>query len=99
MGGWARRASEGLVGLARKDGINASKAVAQYLQTIQPVKPNLEGVAEKMKTLPRPVITKAEIKKLEAVEEAEAQKLGLEEFKFTTNEEMLQAIGLATITA
>jgi ferredoxin/flavodoxin---NADP+ reductase len=99
VGGWARRASEGLVGLARKDGINASKAVAQYLQTLQPVKPNLEGVAEKMKALPRPVVTKAEIKKLEAVEEAEAQKLGLEEFKFTTNEEMLQAIGLATITA
>jgi ferredoxin--NADP+ reductase len=98
VGGWSRRASEGLVGLARKDGINASKAVAQYLQTIQPVTPNLEQVAEKMKNLPRPVITKAEIKKLEAIEEAEALKRGVEEFKFTTNEEMLQAIGLAEIS-
>lgn len=98
VGGWSRQASEGLVGLARKDGINASKAVLQYLQTIQSVTPNLDGVAEKMKNLPRPVITKAEVKKLEAVEEAEAQKRGLEEFKFTTNEEMLQAIGLAEAT-
>jgi ferredoxin--NADP+ reductase len=98
VGGWSRQASEGLVGLARKDGINASKAVSRYLQTVQPMTPNLEGVAEKLKSLPRPVITKAEIKKLEAIEEAEAQKRGLEEFKFTTNEEMLQAIGLAEVT-
>jgi ferredoxin--NADP+ reductase len=98
VGGWSRRASEGLVGLARKDGINASKVVSQYLQTLQPIRPNLEGVAEKMKSLPRPVITKEEIKKLEAIEEAEAQKRGVEEFKFTTNEEMLQAMGLAEAT-
>jgi ferredoxin--NADP+ reductase len=99
VGGWSRQASDGLVGLARKDGINASKAVAQYLNTVQPMSPNLEGVAEKMKTLSRPVITKTEVKKLEAIEEVEAKKRGLEEFKFTTNEEMLQAIGLAVETA
>jgi ferredoxin/flavodoxin---NADP+ reductase len=99
VGGWSRQASEGLVGLARKDGINASKAVSQYLNTLQPVSPNLEGVAEKMKNLPGPVITKTEVRKLEGIEEAEAKKRGLEEFKFTTNEEMLQAIGLAEVTA
>ena len=99
VGGWSRQASEGLVGLARKDGINASRAVLQYLQTVPSVTPNLGGVADKMKNLPGPVITKAEVKKLEAIEEAEAQKRGLEEFKFTTNEEMLQAIGLAEVTA
>jgi ferredoxin--NADP+ reductase len=99
VGGWSRQASDGLVGLARKDGINASKVVAQYLQTLPQVTPNLEGVAEKMKSLTKPVITKAEVKKLEGIEEAEAQRRGLEEFKFTTNEEMLQAIGLAELTA
>ncbi|HUH99144.1 MAG TPA: FAD-dependent oxidoreductase [Anaerolineales bacterium] len=98
IGGWARKASEGLVGYARKDGINASKAVWQYLQTLQPTVPNLEGVAAKMKELKKPVVTKDDIKKLEAVEAAEAQKRGLEEFKFVSNEEMLQAMGL-TITA
>ena len=98
VGGWSRQASEGLVGIARKDGINAAKAVEQFLQTIQPVTPNLKGIADKMKSLPGPVITKDEIKKLETVEEAEAQKRGVEEFKFATNEEMLQAIGLAEVT-
>jgi len=98
VGGWSRQASEGLVGIARKDGINAAKAVEQYLQTIQPITPNLKGIAEKMKSIPGPIITKDEIKKLETVEEAEAQKRGMEEFKFATNEEMLQAIGLAEVT-
>jgi ferredoxin--NADP+ reductase len=98
VGGWSRQASEGLVGLARKDGINAAKAVEQFLQTIQPIAPNLTGMVEKMKNLPGPVITKDEIKKLEAVEEAEAQKRGMEEFKFASNEDMLQAIGLAQAT-
>ena len=98
VGGWSRQASTGLVGYARKDGTNASKAVWQYLQTKQPGELNLKAVAEKIKSLNKPIITKDEVKKLEAVELVEAQKRGMEEFKFDTNDEMLQAIGL-TITA
>ena len=98
VGGWSRQASTGLVGYARKDGTNASKAVWQYLQTKQPGEPNLKAVAEKLKSLNKPIITKDEVKKLEAVELVEAQKRGMEEFKFDTNDEMLQAIGL-TVTA
>ena len=94
VGGWSRQASTGLVGYARKDGTNASKAVWQYLQTKQPIEPNTKAVAEKVKSLGKPAVLKEHIKKLEAVEQAEAQKRGLEEFKFDTNEEMLQAIGL-----
>ncbi len=78
VGGWSRVASEGLVGLARKDGINAARAVQQYLETLPPVEPNLEEVASKMKALPRPIITKAELQRLGAVELAEAQRLGEE---------------------
>lgn len=95
VGGWSRQASEGLVGLARKDGINAAKAVLQYLQSLPLAHPNLQAIADKMNALPKPIITKVELKKLDAVESAEAARLGLEEFKFATNEEMLQAIGLA----
>lgn len=98
VGGWARKASEGLVGYARKDGTNASKAVWSYLQTLEPTEPDLEAVASKIKELGRPVVTKSEVQKLEAVEAAEAQKRGLEEFKFGDNEEMLKAIGV-TIAA
>jgi len=94
VGGWSRKASDGLVGYARKDGINASKAVWQYLQTKQPGGANLDAVLEKLKGLDKPIVMKDDIKKLEAVEIVEAQKRGLEEFKFDNNEEMLRAIGL-----
>jgi ferredoxin/flavodoxin---NADP+ reductase len=94
VGGWSRQASTGLVGYARKDGTNAARAVWQYLQTLQPGEPNVEAVAERIKKLGKPVVVKEDVKKLEAIELAEAQKQGLEAFKFSTNDEMLQAMGL-----
>jgi ferredoxin--NADP+ reductase len=94
VGGWSRQASTGLVGYARKDGTNASKAVWQFLETKQPVEPDLKAVAEKLKSLNKPIVTKDDIKKLEAAEIAEAQKRGVEEFKFDSNNDMLQAMGL-----
>ncbi len=94
VGGWSRQASTGLVGYARKDGTNASKAVWQYLQTKQPIEPNLKSLTEKIKSLTKPVVSKDDIKKLEAIELAEAQKRGVEEFKFDNNDDMLQAMGL-----
>lgn len=95
VGGWSRKASEGLVGYARKDGTSAAKAVWQYLQTKQPANASTEAVTAKMKSLNKPIIMKDDIKRLEAVEAEEAIKRGLEEFKYASNEEMLQAMGLA----
>jgi len=93
VGGWSRKASSGLVGYARKDGTNAAKAVWQYLQTKQPIEVNMDALFERMRSLGKPVVMKDDIRKLEAAEAAEAQKRGLEAFKFDTNEEMLQAMG------
>jgi ferredoxin--NADP+ reductase len=98
VGGWSRKASDGLVGIARKDGINAAKATWQYLQTRSAGTPAPAAVAARLKGLNKPIVTRDDIKKLEALEAAEAQKRGLEEFKFSSNEEMLSAIGL-TVTA
>jgi ferredoxin--NADP+ reductase len=95
VGGWSRKASEGLVGYARKDGTNASKAVWQYLQAKQPDASSLEAITAKVKGLQKPAVTKDDIRRLETIEAEEAQKRGLEEFKFATNEEMLRAMGLA----
>ena len=94
VGGWSRKASDGLVGYARKDGINASKAVWSYLQTKQPDDSKLESITAKIKELNKPAVTKEDIRRLEAVEEMEAKKRELEEFKYSTNEEMLRAMGL-----
>jgi len=94
VGGWSRKASSGLVGIARKDGTNAAKVIWQYLQTKQPVEANLDAVTVKLKSLGKPVVLKEDIKKLEALEAAETQKRGVEEFRFDNNDEMLQAMGL-----
>ena len=94
VGGWSRKASSGLVGYARKDGTNASKAVWSYLQTKAPDDSNLDKVIAKVKELQKPAVTNDDIRRLEAIEAEEAQKRGLEEFKFASNEEMLRAMGL-----
>ena len=94
VGGWSRKASDGLVGYARKDGTNASKAVWQYLQTLSPIAADAEAVSNRVQTLGKPIVTKEDVKRLEAVEAEEAQKRGLEEFKFDNNEDMLNAMGL-----
>ena len=95
VGGWSRKASDGLVGYARKDGVNASKAVWQYLQTLSPIEANTEAVAAKVNDFGKPIVTKSDIKHLEAMESEEAMKRGLEEFKFNNNEDILNAMGLA----
>ena len=94
VGGWSRKASSGLVGLARKDGTNASKAVWQYLQTKQPVEANTEALSAKLKSLAKPLVLKEHIKKLEEIELAQAKQLGLEVFKYDTNDDMLKVMGL-----
>ena len=95
VGGWSRKASSGLVGLARKDGTNAAKAVWQYLrQTKQPMEPNMEALISKLKSLGKPLVLKDHVKKLEETELAQAKQQGLEAFKYGTNEEMLKVMGL-----
>ena len=84
-----------MVGIARKDGTNASKAVWQYLQTKQPAEANAEALSVKLKSLAKPLVLKEHVKKLEEAELAQAKQLGLEVFKFDSNDEMLKVMGLA----
>jgi ferredoxin/flavodoxin---NADP+ reductase len=100
VAGWARKASDGLVGIARKDGTLGAQAVLQYLAA-QPVlaAADLDGslaqLQNRLSLSGRPVVAKLGWQRLEAAEQAEAQRLGLEAFKFQSNDEMLAAIGLA----
>ena len=97
LAGWARQASTGLVGVARKDGENAAQAVQQYLQTQPPMMDN-ENVylkfADWLQDIHPLAVTKRWLARLEAAEQAEAQIRHLEYFKFATNDEMLRAMGL-----
>jgi ferredoxin/flavodoxin---NADP+ reductase len=96
LAGWARQASTGLVGYARRDGENAAKAVLAYLQT-QPTMRDLDNVVgkfeQRLEQTHQRVVDKNHLARLEEVEIAEAQKLRVEEFKFPTNDEMFTAMG------
>jgi ferredoxin--NADP+ reductase len=95
VAGWARKASSGLVGVARKDGTRGAQAVWKYLQTLEPMEVvPMEDVIQRVKGLGRSVVTWEDIQKLEQVEQQEAERQGLEEFKFDSNQEMLAAMGL-----
>jgi ferredoxin--NADP+ reductase len=96
LAGWARQASTGLVGVARRDGERAAEAVLQFLRSQGPMR-DLENVVEKfeqrlVETHER-VVDKAHLAKLSAAETAKAQELGADDFKFATNDEMFTAMG------
>jgi ferredoxin--NADP+ reductase len=96
LAGWARLASNGLVGDARRDGENAARAILQYLETVSATE-NIEAtygnfqnwIAEHLEQ----VIDKEDLLKLENAELYKLQSLGLDDFKFATNDEMLEIIG------
>ena len=95
--GWARQASTGLVGAARKDGESGAKAVLEYLATTSgrgDANETIGALEAKLKTLDKPVIRKQQWQKLDEIEQQIAKEKQLEYFKFSTNEEMLGAIGL-----
>lgn len=96
VAGWSREASHGLVGVARKDGERCAKAVMQFLETLTP-KDNpsdlLQKVQSRLQSLGKPIVTQTHLPLLAAAEKAKAAELGVEDFKFATNDEMLQVMG------
>lgn len=95
--GWSRKASDGLVGYARKDGINGAKTVLAYLEKLSGVGPVLPALENKLASLSKPVVTNEAALRLYQIESEEATKRGVEEFKFDKNEDMLAAIGLVAL--
>lgn len=95
LAGWARRPSTGLVGIARKDGTNAAHVVAEYLDTIQPSDACVaDRVRERFAQSMMPVVDKITLLRLETLERERAKALGVEAFKFGSNNEMLGTLGL-----
>lgn len=95
LAGWARKPSVGLVGVARKDGVNAAHAVEKYLSTLAPTtQPVIEGVRDTLRCMPKPVVDKLALQRLAELEQERARQLNVPSFKFATNQEMLQALDL-----
>jgi ferredoxin--NADP+ reductase len=97
LSGWARKASEGLVGVAKRDGEWCSEVVLRYLEKRPPLdEAELNKKIEQLKTLvvgrQPDVVRTAELMALGEMERLEGQRRDIEEFKFPTNEEMLAVI-------
>jgi ferredoxin--NADP+ reductase len=90
--GWARKASDGLVGIARHDAEVGAVHVLEYLKT---AKESAFGAGEIQSFLDRKAlqaVTKADLECLGRAEEKEAQKRGVLWFKFAEDSAMLAAI-------
>jgi ferredoxin--NADP+ reductase len=93
VAGWARRASTGLVGIARHDGENAAGEVIEYLKTV-PEKRSLHEfeVEDLLKNKGLYPVNKSDLRTLAEIEEREARERNLVSFKHSENSAMLIAI-------
>ncbi len=96
--GWARKASEGLVGVAKRDGEWCAEVVTRYLDTRNPGQPvsakavtdKLTGLLKERKSRP---VNLAGLKALDTAEKAHSGATDcIGEFKYATNQEMLTLI-------
>jgi ferredoxin/flavodoxin---NADP+ reductase len=100
--GWARKASDGLVGIARHDAEVGATHVLEYLKT---AKESNFGSTEIQSFLERKglqTVNKPDLELLGRAEEKEAQQRGHVWFKFADDETMMQAIAAEkgkTVTA
>ena len=93
LAGWARKASNGLVGTARKDGVHVAQAIIDYLKTI-PAKDEKDTyeIEKIIKNQDVHIVDKNDLQVLREEEERIAIKRNIPSFKFSTNAEMLTVI-------
>ena len=91
--GWARKPSEGLVGIARHDGEVGAAHVAEYLSHVRaPQSASAEEIARVLDSKGVQLVSKADLAWLAKAEEREAQSRGVAYFKFSDDIEMLSAV-------
>jgi ferredoxin--NADP+ reductase len=95
--GWARRASDGVVGRARLDAETGIKHVAGYLanrpkRSREEAERAVESLRRTLAERGATVVDYAAVQRLEAAEKARAAADKVEEFKFGSDHEMLDAI-------
>lgn len=90
--GWARRASDGLVGIARHDGEVGATQVLRYVENVRDTNIAPETVAQEIARRGIRVVTKQDLSLLAAAEQREREIRALEWFKFSDDDEMFQAI-------
>jgi len=96
--GWAREASKGQVGLARKDARMCSRAVAAYLEDagrdVSRAAEAREALKMALSRLDKPVIPKQDVFRLVEIEARKAKECDEPGFRYISNREMLEALGI-----
>ena len=96
VAGWARKASTGLVGIARRDGTNGAKAVLEYLANKPAIDDTpIQNLEKRLNSLGKPAVNKECLGTLLEAERQQALHLGLKDFRFNHNQEMLTVMGLS----
>ena len=91
--GWARKASEGLVGIARHDGEVGAAQVIAYLEGAGDGNClSVEQIRSELDKRKLRVVDKSDLERLGRAEEKIAQERGMTWFKFDKDEDMLAAI-------
>ncbi len=91
--GWARKASEGLVGIARHDAEVGAVHVLKYLESVPDAAgPSPNEILRRFKNKNLRLVTKDDLELLGRAEEKVAKERGLTWFKFSDDEAMLKAI-------
>ena len=90
--GWARKASDGLVGIARHDAEVGAVHVLQYLETARESSADAAQIAGFLERKGLQAVNKLDLECLARAEEKEAQKRGVPWFKFADDDAMLAAI-------
>jgi ferredoxin--NADP+ reductase len=95
--GWSRNASVGLVGVAKQDAERGMKVINQYLASKEGFEPEvveqkLEALMDKLEEKKVSFVTKEDLAILEGREKEEAKKHNTWEYKYSSDEEMLDII-------
>lgn len=94
VAGWARIVSKGQVGIAHKDGVNAARAMLQFLDSRKDWPTwSFAAIHQRLAAIDKPVVGARDLIKLSKLEEKLAEEQGLPEYKFNTNADMLRAAG------
>ena len=98
LAGWARKASEGLVGIAKRDGDWCAEVVSRYLSTKSPgsycdIKVVLDKLASILAAHKSHPIDLEGLRRLESSEKSHWSEIEcIGEFKYTNNQEMIELI-------
>ena len=92
--GWSRKASTGLVGMAHKDGLNAARAIQKYLseQNVSIEGPSRSEIEDYLRATGCRVVSGELLQQLDAAERKRAEEMNIDDFKFSTNDDMFEAM-------